>query len=404
MAYEFRLPDLGEGVTEGEIGTWLVSVGQTIAEDDPMVEVETDKATVDVPSPVDGVVTEIHASAGDIVPVGTLLITIATEDDEPAAAPSPSAPAGDGAEALVPAATPGAPGAATAPTTAAGTEIRATPIARRVAKDLGVDLATVAGSGRNGTIGEADVRAAAEAGANGALAPDAESAAPAAPVAEGRRTPLRGVRRRIAERLTESHRQVPKVTVVEECDFTELAARRGDISYVPFVVKAVVEGLKAFPDLNATLDGDEIVELERYDIGVAAQGAKGLVVPVLHGADAKSVRELHDEVMRLAQAVRDDTIAPEDLRGGTFTVTLAGKLGGYFATPLVNLGEAAILGVHRISKRPVVRDGEIVVRDMALVSCSFDHRITDGTRATMFLLHVIDELQRAELAAEAPAR
>ena len=361
MAYGFRLPDLGEGVTEGEIGAWLVSVGQRIAEDDPMVEVETDKATVDVPSPVDGVVAEIHAGAGERVPVGTLLITIATDDDdEPAETAAASATAAD-------------PGP------------RATPVARLVAEELGVDLAGVRGSGRDGTIGEADVRAVA-------------ASARAKPAGSGRRIPLRGVRRRIAERLTESHRQVPKVTVVEECDLTELAARRGDLSFVPFVVKAVVSGLRAFPDFNATLDGDEIVELDRYDIGVAAQGPKGLVVPVLRDADARSLRELDDEVARLAQAVRDDTIAPESLRGGTFTVTLAGKLGGYFATPLVNLGEAAILGVHRIAQRPVVREGEIVVRDMALVSCSFDHRITDGTRATMFLLHVIDELQRADAA------
>jgi pyruvate dehydrogenase E2 component (dihydrolipoamide acetyltransferase) len=219
-----------------------------------------------------------------------------------------------------------------------------------------------------------------------------------APRSAGRREPLRGVRRRIAERLTASHQQVPKVTVVEECDLTELGARRGERSFVPFVVQAVISGLRAFPDFNATIDGDDVVYLDRYHIGVAAQGPKGLVVPVLHGADARSIDELDAEVKRLAQAIREDGVAPEELRGGTFTVTLAGKLGGYFATPLVNLGEAAILGVHRIAQRPVVRDGEIVVRDMALVSCSFDHRITDGTRASMFLLHVIDELQRAEAA------
>jgi pyruvate dehydrogenase E2 component (dihydrolipoamide acetyltransferase) len=158
----------------------------------------------------------------------------------------------------------------------------------------------------------------------------------------------------------------------------------------------VISGLKAFPEFNATLDADDVVYLDRYDIGVATQGPKGLVVPVLRSADGRSIQELDAEVKRLAEAVREDRVAPEELRDGTFTVTLAGKLGGYFATPLVNLGEAAILGVHRIAQRPVVRDGEIVIRDMALVSCSFDHRITDGTRATMFLLHVIDELQRAD--------
>jgi pyruvate/2-oxoglutarate dehydrogenase complex dihydrolipoamide acyltransferase (E2) component len=365
MAYEFRLPDLGEGVTEGEIGEWLVSVGDAIAEDDPMVEVETDKATVDIPSPVDGTVAAIHVEAGARVPVGALLITLETAGEETQAAPAASAP----------------PAAAPA--------IRATPGARRAARELGVALDAIAGSGPDGAVTERDVQAAAGGGAAGAGA--------AASRPEGRREPLRGVRRRIAERLTQSHQQVPKVTVVEECDFTALAQARGELSYVPFVVKAVVSGLRAFPDFNATLDGDEIVYLDRYDVGVAAQGEKGLVVPVLRGADGRSVAELDGEVKRLAQAVRDDTVAREELSGGTFTVTLAGKLGGYFATPLVNLGEAAILGVHRISPRPVVRDGEIVVRQMGLVSCSFDHRITDGTRATAFLLHVIDELQQAQI-------
>jgi pyruvate dehydrogenase E2 component (dihydrolipoamide acetyltransferase) len=373
VAYEFLLPDLGEGVTEGEINAWLVSVGQEVAEDDPMVEIETDKAAVEIPCPVDGVVAALHGSEGDRVAVGALLITIDTGEPSTATAAPPAAAVGAPAAAV------------TAPT--AGTPLKATPGARRAAKELDVDLAAIAGSGPGGAVTERDVRAAgAPASAAAAARTDASPA--------GRREPLRGVRRRIAERLTASHQQVPKVTVVEECDFTALAAERGELSFVPFVVRAVISGLKAFPDFNATIDGEDIVYLDRYDIGVAAQGPKGLVVPVLHGADGRSVEDLDAEVKRLAQAVRDDRVAPEELRDGTFTVTLAGKLGGYFATPLVNLGQAAILGVHRIAQRPVVREGEIVVRDMALVSCSFDHRITDGTRATMFLLHVIDELQR----------
>ncbi|ADB50618.1 dihydrolipoamide acetyltransferase family protein [Conexibacter woesei] len=375
MAYEFLLPDLGEGVAEGEIATWLVSVGQRVAEDDPMVEVETDKATVDIPSPVDGVVAALHAETGERVAVGAPLLTIETGDGGGEGAPAaPAAAAAPAAPAAPVQATPAAPVQATP-----AAPVQATPGARRAARELEVELSAVAGSGPGGAVTEADVRAA--------------GGAPAR--AEGRREPLRGVRRRIAERLAESHREVPKVTVVEECDVTELAARRGELSYVPFVVKAVVSGLRAFPDFNATLDGDDIVYLDRIAVGVAAQGPRGLVVPVLHDAADRTVEQLDAEVKRLAQAVRDDTVAPEQLRGGTFTVTLAGKLGGYFATPLVNPGEAAILGVHRIQQRPVVRDGEIAIREIGLVSCSFDHRITDGTRASMFLLHVIDELQRA---------
>ncbi len=366
MAYEFRLPDLGEGVTEGEITAWLVTVGQRVAEDDPMVELASDKATVEIASPVYGVVEMIHAGEGETVQVGTVLITIDTGNEpeaqersaEPVAPPAiVSSPAGTGAVA-----------------------VKATPGARQAAKELGLDLTALVGTGPGGAVTERDVR----------------SAAPPASSSGERREPLRGVRRRIAERLTQSHREVPKVTVVEECDFTELVARRGEMSFAPFIVKAVVSALKAFPEFNATLDGDAIVYHDSYDIGIAAQGSKGLIVPVVRGADALSLAELDAEVKRLAEAVRSETIASEHLRDGTFTVTLAGKLGGYFATPLVNLGEAAILGVHRIAQRPVVRDGEIVVREMALVSCSFDHRITDGTRATMFLLHVIAQLERPD--------
>lgn len=326
------------------------------------------------------------------MPVGELLITLDSGDGAATSGAAPEGAAGqaEAQPAPQPAATPAPAAAAKVASAAGATAVKATPGARRAARELGVELGGIAGSGPGGAVAESDVRALAAA--------DGQAAAGGG--AEGRREPLRGVRRRIAERLTQSHQEVPKVTVVEECDFTALAAKRGDRSFVPFVVKAVVSGLKEFPDFNATLDGDDIVYLDRYDVGVAAQGAKGLVVPVLHGADGRSVDDLDADVKRLAQAVRDDTVAREDLSGGTFTVTLAGKLGGYFATPLINLGEAAILGVHRIAQRPVVRDGEIVVREMALVSCSFDHRITDGTRATMFLLHVIDELQRAELAEE----
>jgi pyruvate dehydrogenase E2 component (dihydrolipoamide acetyltransferase) len=373
MKYEFCLPDLGEGVTEGEIIAWLIEIGQDVREDQPMVEVETDKATVEIACPVDGVVAAVHAAAGERVAVGSPLVSFEEEDRETTAA----RPAGGRAAAAV--------ASAPKPVEAGddgSARIRATPAARRLAHELGVELASVTGTGPEGAITDRDVRAVAGAGS-----PESDGW-----VAE-RREPLRGVRRRIAERLTLSQQQIPMVTVVEECDFTELAARRGELSYTSFVVRAAVSGLRAFPEFNATLDGEEIVYHDRYDIGIATQGPQGLLVPVLKHADSKSLEEIDEEVDRLASGVRAGTLTPEDLRGGTFTLTLAGKLGGLFATPLVNPGEAAILGVHRIAARPVVREDEIVIRQIGLVSCSFDHRITDGTRATMFLLHVIDELQ-----------
>ncbi len=212
--------------------------------------------------------------------------------------------------------------------------------------------------------------------------------------AGARRQPLRGVRRRIAEHLTRAHREVPAVTVVEECDFTGLDAVRGERSYLPYVLQAVVEGLRAFPELNATLDGEEIVLWERYDLGLAVQTDEGLVVPVLRGAEGRSLDELAAECARLADGARAGTLKPDELRGSTFTVTSAGRLGGLFATPLVNHPEVAILGVHRVSERPVVRNSEVVVRRVGLLSCTFDHRVVDGARASAFLLDVIARLEQ----------
>jgi pyruvate dehydrogenase E2 component (dihydrolipoamide acetyltransferase) len=344
MPYEFKLPDLGEGVREGEISRWLVEVGQDVAEDDPLVEIQTDKTTVEIPSPAAGKVARILVDEGELVPVGTPLVLIGSD----AVAPDPK-PA----------------------------RVQATPLVRRVAEELGVDLEQVRGTGPGGRITEDDVRGA------------------AGPIEGERREPLRGVRRQIAEHLTRSHREVPSVTVVEECDFTALSQARGDRSYLPYVLEAVVAGLKGYPELNATLAGNEIVYWERYDIGLAVQTDEGLVVPVLRAADEKSLDELAAEAARLAEGARSGTLAPEELKGSTFTVTSAGRLGGLFATPLVNHPEVGILGLHRIAQRPAAVDGQIVAREIGWLSCTFDHRVVDGARASEFLLSVIERLQSA---------
>jgi pyruvate/2-oxoglutarate dehydrogenase complex dihydrolipoamide acyltransferase (E2) component len=343
VAYEFKLPDLGEGVREGEIARWLVEVGQEVAEDEPLVEIQTDKTTVEIPSPAAGTVGQILVGEGEVVPVGTPLVLI-----------------GDGAV-----------------DTPAPRKAQATPVVRKIAAELGVDLESLSGSGPGGRITEDDVRR-------------------AAPAREGeRREPLRGVRRQIAEHLTRAHREVPAVTVVEECDFTDLAGSRGERSYLAYLVRAAVAGLAEFPELNATLAGSEIVYWERYDIGIAVQTEQGLVVPVLRGAAEKSLEELDAEAERLAAGAREGTLEPEELRDSTFTVTSAGRLGGLFATPLVNHPEVAILGLHRIAPKAVVRDGEIVAREVGWLSCTFDHRVVDGARASEFLLGVIARLQSA---------
>ena len=341
MAYEFKLPDLGEGVREGEVARWLVEVGQEIAEDDPLVEIQTDKTTVEIPSPAAGRVGRILVDEGEVVPVGTPLILI-----------------GDGAV-----------------ETAEPKKVQATPAVRKLAAELGVDLDGVRGSGPEGRITEGDVRS-------------------AAPAREGeRREPLRGVRRQIAEHLARAQREVPAVTVVEECDFTDLSAQRGDRSYLAFLIQAAVAGLQEFPELNATLSGSEIVYWERYDVGIAVQTDQGLVVPILRAAGEKSLEELDAEAERLATRAREGKLEPEELRGSTFTVTSAGRLGGLFATPLVNHPEVGILGLHRIAPRPVVRKGEIVIRQVGWLSCTFDHRVVDGARASEFLLGVIRRLE-----------
>jgi pyruvate/2-oxoglutarate dehydrogenase complex dihydrolipoamide acyltransferase (E2) component len=356
VAYELKLPDLGEGLTEGEIARWLVSEGQDVAEDDPLVEIQTDKTTVEIPSPAAGTVTRILVDEGKVVPVGTLLLVIGGEADggpssshaSPAQAPPDTKPA----------------------RAAAGTG-RATPLVRRIAQELGVDLGSLTGTGPDGRITEDDVRSA------------------AAGTGEERREPLRGVRRLIAEHMARAHREVPAVTWVEECDFSGVDLKL----LVARALKACAESLREFPELNARLDGDEIVYLDRYDLGVAVQTEQGLVVPVVRDCGTRSVEELGVEVERLADSARAGTLKPDELRGSTFTVTSAGKLGGLFQTPIVNHPEVAILSIGRIAERPTVKNGELVVARAGYVSVTFDHRVVDGARAAEFGLAVIRRLE-----------
>ncbi|MDX6411970.1 MAG: hypothetical protein QOE91_1486 [Gaiellaceae bacterium] len=356
MAYEFKLPDLGEGLTEGEIARWLVSEGQEIAEDDPLVEIQTDKTTVEIPSPAAGVVTQILVEEGAVVPVGTLLVVIGGDG----AVPKEQAPRASGSE----------------PQTSTG-PVRATPLVKKIAKDLGIDLQSVRGTGPQGRITEDDVR-----GASGQVAQSHK-------VEPGRREPLRGVRRLVAEHMTRAHREVPAVTWVEECDFSGVDLKR----LVGTTLVACAAALQEYPELNARLEGDEIVYLDRYDLGFAVQTEQGLVVPVVRDCATRSLDELCADVERLAQAARDGSLKPEELRGSTFTVTSAGKLAGLFQTPLVNYPEVAILSIGRVAERPVVRDGNVVAARVGYVALTFDHRVVDGARAAEFGLAVIRRLE-----------
>jgi len=369
VAYEFKLPDLGEGLTEGEIARWLVEEGQEIAEDAPLVEIATDKTTVEIPSPAGGTVSRILVAEGAVVPVGTVLVVIG--GDAGSSGPVSVTDTETRPEETAP------------PARSAGeTKVRATPLVRKVAQELAVDLGTVTGTGPQGRITEEDVRAAAAPSGHVPVS-DTETGP------EGTRVQLRGVKRQMFEHLTRAHREIPAVTWVEECDFSGVDVKR----LVPLVLHAVTESLRESPELNARVEDGELVLLDRYAIGFAVQTEQGLVVPVVHGADKLSLDELDAEVKRLAEAAHDGALKPPELRGGTFTVTSAGKAAGLFVTPLINHPEVAILGIHRIEDRPVARDGAVVIRRMGNVSVTFDHRVIDGKSAADFGLAVIGRLE-----------
>ncbi|MGH2787061.1 MAG: dihydrolipoamide acetyltransferase family protein [Actinomycetota bacterium] len=388
---EFRLPDLGEGVTEAEIDRWLVKEGQTIEEDDLIVEVITDKATAEIPSPFAGVVSRLHVGEGDIVPVGTVLISI----DDGEASAGIEGPVPPEAASASPAVEEPTRRTVPSPARSGNGRVKAMPPVRRLARELGVDITRVQGSGPGGRILRADIEAVAR----------SASSRPHVTSTAGHRVPLRGVRRMIAEHMLRAHHAIPPVTHVEECDVTELEATRrlanerqpdaSKLTFLPFIVKSVVSALKEYPELNSTLDDDagEIVYHDRYDIGVAADTSQGLVVPVVRGADGKSVRQIAADIDRLARRARDGSLTAEELKGSTFTVTSPGVFGGLMATPIINYPEAAILGVHRAAERPVVRDGQIVVRLMMNLSITFDHRLIDGVTAAKFCLDVVKLLE-----------
>lgn len=418
---DFKLPDLGEGVTEAEIDKWLVKEGDVIAEDELLVEVITDKATAEIPSPYAGPVTKIHFAAGDVVPVGSVLVTIGESDSAPAsdsgAAPRADiTPSAQTALASVPAARELAgsdarlsslsENRAPSPTSAADTSngVKAMPPVRKMARELGVEITSVTGSGPGGRVTREDV--------------EAFAAGPSTPASSihvgGRREPLRGVRRTIATRMQHAHLTIPPVTHVEECDVTELDATRKlanerepesvKLTYLPFIIKAVIAGLKAYPAVNASLDEDagEIVYHDNYDIGVAVDTPAGLTVPVIRAADTKRLRAIASELEQLAAAAREGTLTMDQLSGGTFTVTSPGPFGGLMATPIVFHPQSAILGVHRATDRAVVRDGQIVIRKMMNLSITFDHRIMDGMTAAKFALDVVKLLEHpAVIALEA---
>lgn len=399
--FEFKLPDLGEGVVEGEIVQWLVSPGDSVAEDQGLVELMTDKATVTVPTPRAGRVVSVHGKVGEMAKVNNLLVTMDVEGGAPLAA-VPSAHAAPAAKAVAP------PSAS--PKVSA--KVLATPVTRRMALEHGIDLGGIAGSGPQGRVLKADVVAALESGP--AAAPALRERPRLVPLlhdAQDERIPLRGLRKKIAEKMVRSKFTAPHSTFVEEVDFTELirlrkrlnaslAAAGEDVklSFLPFFCKALVPVMRQFPSLNANFDeaSQELVVRGAYNFGIAAATEDGLTVPVVKNVDRLTVRQLASEITRLAEAARSKQLKMDELTGGTFTLTSLGTSGGLFATPIINHPEVAILGIHRIRPRPVVVEREVVVREVGNVSLSFDHRVIDGLVAADATYALIHHLEKPE--------
>ncbi len=417
MNYDVKLPDIGEGVAEGEIVRWLVKAGEAVREEQPLVEVMTDKASVEIPSPRTGTIDAIHVEEGAMVPVGTVIVSIAVAGGM-GSAPAPAAHgSGHGPVAAVAASAPVA--AVAAPAVAAGARAQATPAVRNLAKQLGVALETLSGSGPGGAITTDDVkRAAAGAGAHddsAAASPAVAARAPAAAAHVARadepetRSPLRGLRRRIAEHMRKSISTAAQFTFVAECDFTPLiehrqqtqaaAARAGvKLTYLAYVFRAAIEPLQRFPLVNSSLDDatHEVVLKRYYHVGLATNTDDGLTVPILHHVDRMSLFGIAREIERLSSAARAHQLKVEELHGGTFTITSTGAQGGVLATPILHHPQVAILGVHEVKPKPAVVDGAIVIRSLGNLSLSLDHRVVDGAVGADFLYALIERLQNPD--------
>ncbi len=411
MPREFRLPDLGEGLTEAEVVRVLVSEGDLVREDQVIFEVETDKAQVELPSPVSGRVAKVHVKPGETVKVGAVLITfdgIEAAGSRVSPDPTVSVPSG-----LIRPPAPSGRG-----------PVPATPATRRLAREFGVDLATVTGTGPGGRITEADVRAAAgEHAAAPVSAPErpVEVEEPARPLplptvelpplprfeqwGPVEREPIRSVRRRTAEHMALAWAVIPYVTHFDQADITDVEAMRRrqearipDLTLTVFLLKAAAMTLQAHPRFNASLDPErgELVVKRYYNLGVAVDSERGLIVPVIRDVDKKRIPELARELAELVERTRAGRATLEDLRGGTFTVTNVGGLGGTGATPIINYPEVAILGVARAREIPVVRGGQIVPRLMLPLALSFDHRVLDGADAARFMTDLVRLLEDPE--------
>lgn len=420
MAYEFKLPDLGEGLTEGEIVEWLVREGDPIEESQVFVKVETDKAVLEIPSPRKGMVLRIEGAEGETVQVGQVILVIGEEGVKPKPSAKPEEVEKrpsvgvvgvlEEAPEEVEEKEERAPAGAIPTRPAKRVEVLAMPAVRRLARELNVDLTTIRGSGPRGRITKEDVQKASE---------KREEKPPDKAVKAARkydmygyveRLPLRGMRKTIARAMVKSKYTAPHVTATDEADVTRLVALREKekgkaagkgihLTFLPFLIKAVVAGLEEHPYVNASLDDEsgEIILKKYFNIGVAVDTKDGLMVPVVKNAKEKSILQLADELTKLSDKARSRTIDLADLKGGTFTITNYGAVGGIFGSPIINYPEVAILGVGKLQEKPMVVEGKIEVRKVLPLSLSFDHRVVDGAEAARFMNTIVDHLEDPDL-------
>ncbi|MEQ5786342.1 2-oxoglutarate dehydrogenase complex dihydrolipoyllysine-residue succinyltransferase [Erythrobacter sp. NFXS35] len=401
MATEITVPALGESVTEGTIAEWLKQPGEAVAADEPICSLETDKVAVDVPSPVAGVMSEHRVAVGDNVEVGAVIAVI----EEGASASATPAPAAAKADTPAPAASAPAP----TPTSGPSEELLAaaqtlSPAVRRAVLEHGVDPSTIKGTGKDGRLTKEDVLAAAEAKKSGGAAP-APSPAPtpsAAPAATGgargeERVKMTRMRQTIAKRLKGAQDQAALLTTFNDCDmsavmeardkYKDLFAKKHDIrlGFMGFFAKAACLALKDVPSVNAYIEGDEIVYHDYVDISVAVSAPNGLVVPVIRDADKKGFARIEQDIADFGKRAKEGTLKMEDMTGGTFTISNGGVFGSLMSTPIINPPQSAVLGLHRIEDRAVVRNGQIVIRPMMYLALSYDHRLIDGREAVTAL-------------------
>jgi 2-oxoglutarate dehydrogenase E2 component (dihydrolipoamide succinyltransferase) len=418
---DIRVPTLGESVTEATIGRWFKQPGDAVAVDEPLVELETDKVTVEVPAPAAGILSEIAAKDGDTVAVGALLGQInqgagAAPDSPPARSPAPAAPPKPAAAEPAPQPSPAKSAPATAPApqpaTVAAPEAPLAPSVRRLGAESGIAPATVPGTGRDGRVTKGDMLAAIERAA-AAPTPVAQPAAavqmrapsPADDAAREERVRMTRLRQTIARRLKEAQNTAAMLTTFNEADMGAVMALRAQyrelfekkhgvkLGFMGFFVRACVQALKEIPAVNAEIDGTDIIYKNYYHIGIAVGTDKGLVVPVVRDCDAKPLGEIEKEIAGLGRRARDGQLKIDEMQGGTFTITNGGIYGSLMSTPILNAPQSGILGMHKIQDRPVAVAGKIEVRPMMYLALSYDHRIVDGREAVTFLVRVKESLE-----------